>query len=494
MKIVKTYQIGLVKIVQLNGADLESTRYSDGDSENVLYKIYKSKDAQHEIKKVMGDKPPWPLYYHLSPYRKNVIDWYEFEDEASVLEIGAGCGAVTEALCRKNLKVTALELTKRRAEINAHRNKEAENLEIIIGNLEEYKTQKKFDYIICVGVLEYAGIFINSKEPYEDFIALLSGFLKKDGKLIVAIENRLGLKYLSGAREDHTGRFFDGINQYPHPKKVQTFGKVEITNLIKNNGFNNLDFYYPFPDYKNPMLIYSDQFTPGRETNFPVRLLPTPSHDQQNRNRVHFFSEQLSMISVDRNQLYGDLANSFLVIAQKNGKHVKPSTLFYTSTANRKSDYELKTYLKKDVTGKFKFYKEVVNKEAVPHIRQIYKNSRELTKIFDGSFIKIVEAKKEGDERLVFEYIEGITIERILFEAIVEEKYDKFIEIIDKFIEAVHILPGDNITDKYLIDLNFDNIIINKNGDWCFIDYEWLLKQSVPKDLIIQRSLIYLVG
>lgn len=34
----------------------------------------------------------------------------------------------------------------------------------------------------------------------------ISGYLKEDGKLLIAIENKFGLKYWAGS-EDHTGKF-----------------------------------------------------------------------------------------------------------------------------------------------------------------------------------------------------------------------------------------------------------------------------------------------
>ena len=35
--------------------------------------------------------------------------------------------------------------------------------------------------------------------------------LSKNGLLIIAIENRLGLKYFNGCREDHAGKLFHGV-------------------------------------------------------------------------------------------------------------------------------------------------------------------------------------------------------------------------------------------------------------------------------------------
>jgi 16S rRNA G527 N7-methylase RsmG len=491
MNIVKTYKIGSVSLSQLESADIDSSKYSD-DAESILYKVFKSENPQPKVKKLLSDNPDWPVYYHLSPYRKNVIDWYEFERGAKILEVGAGCGAITEALCQKDIKVTALELTQRRAEINAYRNKRRNNLEIVIGNLEDYQPKEKFDYVICVGVLEYAGTFINSEKPYEDFVKLLASNLSAKGKLIIAIENRLGLKYFSGSKEDHTGRVFDGINQYPGPKKIQTFGKMELKELVEKNDLKDTYFYYPYPDYKNPMIIYSDDYWPGKDAESPNKLPPVISHNHHGRNRLHLFSEQLSMISVEKNQIYRDIANSFIVIASKNG-NAKSRVLYYTSTPSRKDKYRLSTYLKKD-GGKFIFYKESASNESVKHLESIEKNSIKLKKIFNDTGINIVEPRRVAANKLAFDYIEGATLERLLFDSIVAQNYDETLNIIDRFIATIEILPGRDITNEYLIDLNFDNIIIDKNGVWNFIDYEWLVIKEVHKKIIVQRALIYFLS
>ena len=80
--------------------------------------------------------------------------------------------------------------------------------------------------------------------------------------MIIAIENKFGLKYWAGAREDHTGRNFDSIEDYPNDKGIQTFGKHELTELLKSVGFSNTEYYYPMPDYKLPKIVYSDDYLP----------------------------------------------------------------------------------------------------------------------------------------------------------------------------------------------------------------------------------------
>ena len=160
-----------------------------------------------------------------------------------------------------------------------------------------------------IGVLEYAGKFTDGDTPHKTFLNNIKKYLKPNGKLILAIENKFGLKYWAGAREDHTGRCFDSIEGYPHDKSVQTFGKLELTNLLNCVGFTNLEYYYPMPDYKIPSTIYSDHYLPDTTTHFD---LYSPNFDQ---DRYRLFNENLVYGSIVKNNMFGFFANSFLVMA-----------------------------------------------------------------------------------------------------------------------------------------------------------------------------------
>ena len=50
------------------------------------------------------------MLYHLSKQRTCCIEWIEADKNADVLEIGAGCGAVTGCLADKYAHVTCVEL------------------------------------------------------------------------------------------------------------------------------------------------------------------------------------------------------------------------------------------------------------------------------------------------------------------------------------------------------------------------------------------------
>lgn len=280
--------------------------YSDGEVEDRLLEIVRTQENPEEA---LLDDTDWALLYHLSPVRENLLEWYDFGKDKTLLEIGAGCGGVTGLFCRKLSRVVAVDLSKKRSLINAQRNREAENLEIIVGNFEDIQTDEKFDYVTLIGVLEYSIYYISSSDPFVDMLKKARSYLKPGGKLIVAIENKYGIKYWAGATEDHTGRPFDGIMGYSGVERVRTFSRNGLERLLKKAGFEDLQFYYPLPDYKLPMQVYSENNIPGK---YPI-FSNTPNYD---RERMNLFNEEKAMDELISEGLFEQYANSFLVICQ----------------------------------------------------------------------------------------------------------------------------------------------------------------------------------
>lgn len=282
--------------------------YSDGNIENEIIEYAKKyKNVDEIFKKDIR----WPVFYHLTPIRKNILNWYPFKKDSSVLEIGAGMGAITEALCEKCKEVVSVELSKNRATSIAERNKDKENLEIIVGNLNDVDFKgKKFDYITLIGVFEYAALYTNTENPYDDFLNNIKKLLKEDGKLLIAIENKFGMKYFVGAPEDHTNVQYDGITGYTSGAKVRTFGKQEIKEILNRNNFINTKFYYPLPDYKLPSLIFSDEYLPTEETI--EKYIPYYYEGSSIE-----FDEIKAYKEIIKNNMFDFFANSFFIEASQ---------------------------------------------------------------------------------------------------------------------------------------------------------------------------------
>jgi SAM-dependent methyltransferase len=290
--------------------------YTD-QSENFLLDLFDKPQSQKqkEIYKILSKNPSWPILYHLSPQRKWILEWYPFDKNSSLLEVGAGCGAVTEVFLKKLKSVVANELTEDRATIIKKRYSNYKNLNVKTGNFVDMKNNQRFDYVTAIGVLEYSGKYIDGKskfyDPFKKFLLNVKKVLKTNGHFLLAIENKIGLKYFSGGKEDHYGDLFSSIENYPNYNGVRTFSKEEIITLLKNSGFNKLNFYYPYPDYKLPNTILTDE-----GFNLNVTLSSFASIVDFSNERLPLFNEVISAYSLKSENILGRFSNSFLIDCQ----------------------------------------------------------------------------------------------------------------------------------------------------------------------------------
>lgn len=285
-----------------SGVDL----YSDGEIENDILRIVQSHIPPSEA---LAHETRWPILYHLSPERHNLLEWYPFDSNARLLEVGAGCGALTGLFTSRLHSVTAVELSRRRSEINAYRHQECANLNILVGDLANVPIEGQFRYVTLIGVLEYAGKFREGKTPYLDLLARAMSLLEPEGTMILALENRFGLKYWAGAPEDHTGVLFEGLEGYPENSEVATFGRRELEDLLEIAGLQTTHWYYPFPDYKLPTSIHSTLHPPSPGDLPEV----SPAFD---RPRFNLFNEKRVWQGLITEGLFEPFAHSFLVFCQ----------------------------------------------------------------------------------------------------------------------------------------------------------------------------------
>jgi 2-polyprenyl-3-methyl-5-hydroxy-6-metoxy-1,4-benzoquinol methylase len=291
-------------------------KYKDANNaEEVLLEVFTSKDPSSIIK----DLDQWEYRYHLDPARQNIISWFDFKKNSHILEVGAGCGAITPALSNLADKVTAIEPMKDRYKVLKARCKSEKYTNVETLNLDTTqiaKTGSKFDYVVCVGVLEYAGKFIDSKEPHQEFVNQLTSLTKKGGQILLAIENKYGLKYWAGHPEDHVNRAFENIENYPNQwvegyKGVKTFSRGELEVMLKKSGCKEVEFYYPLPDYKFPKEIFSDDYHPG--PHHPIH--PSSLTDSGLAHHRVLFDQKRTLDGLVSNDMFKFFANSFLVVA-----------------------------------------------------------------------------------------------------------------------------------------------------------------------------------
>ncbi|MCR4892817.1 MAG: methyltransferase domain-containing protein [Lachnospiraceae bacterium] len=467
------YIIGKVRVDCSNLSSKDS--YSEGVIENELLEIAR----EGRISAALHADSRWSVLYHFTEIRENLLSWLPENRSKRVLEIGSGCGAVTGALCRKFGSVDCVELSERRAEIAAWRWADCDNLTIHVGNLNDMSFPEKFDCVTLIGVLEYAASFTHdTSHPYQDFLLNCRQYLKETGTLVIAIENRIGLKYWAGAWEDHTGDIFDGLLGYPTDRGVRTFSRKELSNLLDEAGLYSKEWFYPYPDYKLPSDIYSDRREPTAEE---MMNLPNLTFD---RERYEFFSEKAVMANLLSTGLFSEFSNSFLVLCGGDKRERTALPLYCHYSPSRKPEYRISTEIVEE-NGKRGVRKTALTKEARKHLITIEENYRILCGIYGSEHV--AESHLLSEDVLEMEYIEGTPMTDLVLSSLREEGIDGLARQLDFLTSLVPSYPKERLGNSdsvnhpdriYDVDLNFDNIII-RNGIYVLIDYEWLL-DKVP--------------
>jgi SAM-dependent methyltransferase len=261
--------------------------------------------------------------------------------------VGSGCGAVTRALGEAGARVVALEGSLGRARITAARCRGLQGVDVVCDDFRDFRPPAAFDVVLMVGVLEYAPAYFGGDDPVGAALAKARECLVAGGALVVAIENQLGLKYFAGASEDHHGQAFFGLEgRYAETTGPRTFGRQELRRRLAQAGLPEQAWYYPFPDYKLPRLLLTEEGL--RDARLPAgQLAGGPTSRDYVWPHPALFAEDLVWEVLGENGLIADLANSFLVAASADAASSllrAPAWLAELRTPNRVRAYRTVTH------------------------------------------------------------------------------------------------------------------------------------------------------
>ncbi len=474
-------QIGKIKLnlKHYPGEDL----YCDGAIEDELLEIARDYSTV-EFQRIIEEKKSWPVLYHLSALRENIVEWLPINKEMKVLEIGAGCGAITGALAAKAGEVTCIDLSKKRSMINAYRHVDCDNVMIHVGNFQDVEPDLPcdYDYICLIGVFEYAQAYIQSKTPYEDFLNIIKKHVKPQGHIVIAIENKFGLKYWAGCKEDHLGTYFSGLEDYPDGGVVRTFTKDGLLAIAKKCGCEETSMYYPYPDYKFPTSIYSDEYLPKvGELSSNLRNF--------DRDRLQLFDEKKVFDSIIREKQFPLFSNSYMLVL---GPKLPVEYVKYSN--DRADAFRIKTVLKEDTAGK-RIEKHPLSNAAQTHIRKTYEAYAKLEERYRGGELAINRCQLEQSEQegvyLSLEYLTGTSLAELLDERLESGDLEGFQAIFEEYVRKISYREEEPVADY---DLIFANILVGTDNTWNVIDYEWTFERSIEtKEIAFRAVYCYLL-
>ncbi len=465
-------------VYKLKGHD--SFSYSDGaDSERYLNDVLDNcTDLSSGSIEILSWIKDWRSEYHLSNKRANLLNGFSYDRASAVLEVGCGCGAISRFLGESFDFVLSIEGSYERASIARKRCRDLKSVHIVSAPFQDIVLKKKFDVIFCIGVLEYSARFVDDADPYNSIIRYFSEHLTEDGILVVAIENRLGLKYFNSACEDHSGRPFDGIEDYPNNSaQAKTFGYAELQGMLSAE-FRSIDFYFPFPDYKIPDAIFSEQLLGA--TDISGLLSKFDSRDYSRPYRP-LFSEKLAWRSIAKNRLIRDFANSFLVIASKSSNsRMTLDGLGVITNTDRVPAYHTRSKIYEDEsTRRLRLSKHRISDESQEGLLKL---------------ISYDEPWSEGEtlQTIITQYasMADSTMEAIFSPA--KKWYERILEI-EKSSQA----DDRSATPKGLpsfFDAIWHNTVLD-NDEIIFVDQEWEYQGNLlPKQILLRSIYAFLTS
>jgi hypothetical protein len=269
--------------------------------------------SESELQQKLWKAGSWEFLYHLSNNRENLVEWLPIQHNTDVaVEVCSQCGALTGALAKKYSQVVCLETSDEMNEINQMRHKDQDNISYVQMDVAEYAlgSPGTCNDVYMIGCLPEAGQWYEGDDPFTEMLQDAYKLLGTQGRLILAIENKLGLKYWAGCQEEHNGGYYINLENYPNGERMRTFSRRELLSMLKQAGFETVDCYYPYPGIYFPNLIHSENCLPRRR-----ELLDNIVNFD--RDRYLFFDEAKVFDTLIGEGLYQQFANGFLLVAWK---------------------------------------------------------------------------------------------------------------------------------------------------------------------------------
>lgn len=396
--------------------------------------------------------------------RENLFSWYSFKDNAEILDLGNNIS--------NYVKNNGLRIDK----------------EPIEG--------KQYDYVLMIGMLAVAKEFIDSENPRLDLLNRAKSFLKQDGKILIAEDNKFGIKNWNGKRDLDGSLDYREITRTYNPNENGLLAKHQIKELLNQAEILNNKFYYLFPDFNIPNMIFTDDYTLTEEDI-------TRNFEAYEEGELVNFNENLALTEIVKEspEQAKFFVNSFLIEASNT--EIETDINYVSFTNYRKKEYRIATIIKKD---------SVQKKAAISNAQKHIDNILENIKFFPSQNSEVLDIRVGN--YLESKFIKDVNRLDIYFSSI--NNYEHLIEEFKKYIEVVYqeVVSYLEIDKTVLLDKikNYDEEKLSQmhflktafidmlpkncfviDGKYCFFDQEWI-EENYPAEYIIYRAVLNTSG
>lgn len=341
-----------------------------------------------------------------------------------------------------------------------------------------------YDVVVAADVIEYT-------QNVPKLLRLAKSLLKPDGMLLLAADNRLGVRYFCGDRDFFTGKNYDSIENYRHLKpwerkeqEGRAYSKAELTSFLEEAGFSRHRFFSVFPRIANPQLLLAEDYKPNEALD--LRVFPEYNHP----GTVFLFEEELYP-SLMENHLLHPMANGFFVECSLKAELISVNQV--TLSAERGVEHAMATIIQRDGS--------VAKRALYPEGKKKLKKLMDSHKYLRDHGVCMVDMEMKGDS-LVMPYVPGIPATDY-FRRLLEKDKDAFLSRLEDFWEIIlHSSEQDSldkgcggenlgvILERGYLDLVSLNCF-SLNGKFIFYDQESYL-EHIPARAILLRTIEFI--
>lgn len=390
--------------------------------------------------------------------QKGLLCWYDFKPYSRVLYIGSQGDALWETLREHQLEAQCVTVPQ-----------SCES-----GWLSEHK--EMYDYLISVADLEMC------EQPGE-VLKLWKGLLKADGRMLLGMNNRLGLRYFCGDRDPYTRRSFDGVENYhrTYARSTDTFygrmySQAEIRKLLWDAGWKSFQFFSVISDLKNPAMIFSEDYLPNEDLS--NRVFPMYNYPD-----TVFLEEEVLYQGLMENGMFHQMANAYLVECSLSNELSQVCQI--TCSVDRGPERAFLTVIRKDDVVE----KRAVNPEGRKSLEQLWKNCQKLKE----HGLQIVDAEVEnGVYRMPYVKAE---VGHLYLKRLLQTDKKEFLKAMDHFrdliLQSSEIVDADKedgegamLREGYLDMVPLNSFFVD--GEFVFYDQEFC-GENYPANAVIYR-------
>ena len=400
-------------------------------------------------------------------FPKGLLKWFPFSKEEKIIYIGSASDAYYEVLVELGHDVICVSLEESvQPEWNG-------------------KYRYFFDCLVSVAELEKAA------NP-DRVLGIWKELLIKNGRLLLGMNNRFGIRYFCGDRDPYTDRNFDGIENYRRyfvkKEDVLTgreYNRAELEMLLDAAGWTNRKFYSVFPDLDAPSFIFAEEYIPNEELS--TRCFPRYHYPD-----TVFLEEEFLYSDLIKNGMFHKMANAFLIECYKDEICECSDIEHVTMSLDRGQKDALFTIIHNNGIVE----KRAAYEEGMHRLDEMLKNSEDLK----AHGVEVVQANIDG-KSYKMPFVESETA-LIYLQNLAHTDVNKFVREMDGF-RTIILKSSEHVTIKQwnkdvecLKKGYIDLVPINcfaVDGEYLFYDQEFCI-ENCPIDTIVMRLIDFVYG